>query len=380
MQRWILAPVLGLALAAVIGARQAPVRAGNAFYDQLCARGDRFKCYSLRDPKQLLPPEQGGLLYSDRLWNPWSYDAAMDAAKATVGEFAGLPSNALASPLDASSTTATFRGVPGDYSPTVSLKVDDEVIQLETYVDPKTKSAKIQRGTRGTKAAAHEMGARTFLSTNSVKNMVWLPLGTQDGNTYFFTWDSFWTDSYRFGVSGNSYYKSWQFDAGGVWVEPRMRFDGGERAGPQRPGFDLSRDVAALDFRLYHGGPNVTAASPAAPMAGTFHAQPNRWLRHFVVIEQRANDYELLSAWAADEMHGPVQLLDRLQVSLRADGRSPNSIARFWIELDSSQDPIVRRQVGLSLVSFHRNFASLVNPPEAKAGGDLTPLLKRPVR
>ena len=380
MKRWVMALVLGLALGAAIDARQAAGRAGNAFYDQLCARADRFKCYSLRDPQQLVPPAQGGLLYSNSLWNPWSYDATMDAAKATVGEFAGVPSNAITAPLDPASTTATFRGVPGDYAPQVSLRIDDEVIQLETYVDPRTKIAKIQRGTRGTKAAAHDAGARTFLSTNSVKNMVWLPLGTQDGNTYFFTWDSFWTDSYRYANSGNSYYKCWQFDAGGTWVEPRLRFDGGERAGPQRSGFDLPKHIAALDFRLYHPGPNVTAAAPAAPMAGTFHAEPNRWLRHFVLIEQRANDYELLSVWAADETRGPVRLLDRLQVSLRPDGRSPNAIARFWLELDSSQDTILRRHVGLELVSFHRNFASLVNPPEAKAGGDITALLQRPVR
>lgn len=355
----------------------------NAYFDALVARSDHWKSYSLRDPSQLQKPSQGGYVYADYLPNPWSYDSVVDAAKATIPEFFDSPSTTLANSLGSGDTVMTLASAPGEFVTGVHVKIDNEVVLITSFDGP---VYGIKRAERGTAATSHTAGAGIKIGVNSIVNQLRVPLGTSDGNTYFFVWDSLWTPSYLQANSGLDHYKSWQFESGNtIWFESRVRFNGGW--GTSACPFNASTDIACLDFRGYNitGGPStwslatadyfgpiVTNHQPIEPLTGVFTVKPNRWTRHFVLIEQRANDYDYISAWAADENVGPVQLLNRVPASVRT-AITPNTITKFYWELDTSQDSISTRAVGSQLVSYHRNFVALRNP------GDPTPLLIRPL-
>jgi hypothetical protein len=46
---------------------------------------------------------------------------------------------------------------------------------------------------------------------------------------------------------------------------------------------------------------------------------PNKWVRLWYLIDQRANDYDLISMWAADEVSAPVKMFNALEFSVRPD-------------------------------------------------------------
>ena len=54
-----------------------------------------------------------------------------------------------------------------------------------------------------------------------------LPLGTEDGHSYFFTWDGYWTDSYL--GAGRFNHKAFQFSSGSrdgdaIFLEPDVNY------------------------------------------------------------------------------------------------------------------------------------------------------------
>ena len=118
-------------------------------------------------------------------------------------------------------------------------------------------------------------------------------------------------------------------------------------------------------------GPNVTSKEPLGPRA-EFCFAPNQWVRFFMFLRQRANDYDYVDMWMADETQNPVQVLMNVPISVRPDGRTPNSIAKFWLEFNTSDDNYYRVD-NRPLVSYVRNFVALRDTADARS------LLIRPV-
>jgi hypothetical protein len=153
---------------------------------------------------------------------------------------------------------------------------------------------------------------------------------TLDGHAYFVVWDAYWTSSFLRKNHGFNNYKAFQFDSNrSIWLETQMRFGGGKA---RVPGFDPDRHVGVVTVRSYNrpGGPRTWAPAcanclpptttgnhPLAPARGRFVVWPDRWTRYFWLIEQRPSDYDLVSLWVADEETDPVQVYDRVGVSVR---------------------------------------------------------------
>lgn len=71
----------------------------------------------------------------------------------------------------------------------------------------------VARGQAGTRAQSHSAGAAVIINSNSLSNQVRFPIASEDGHTYFFTWDAYWTDSYS--RSGLTNHKAFQLGSGG---------------------------------------------------------------------------------------------------------------------------------------------------------------------
>jgi hypothetical protein len=317
---------------------------------------------------------------------------AQDAAKVVIPAFSRLKDTgglgALQAAIDATATTFILESAAGGLYTTRrrSILVDDEIMDIEDpdgrgpllTFDRTTGVIFVKRGAHGTTAAPHAAGTLARLSINTVPNALRLPLGTEDGHTYFFTWDGFWTDSYV--KSGLTNHKTFNFISRGIWLEPNTNFTGGTGAA-KASRFNRETDVAAYQHRSYNRlggpavwdmahenylGPTVTSFAPLAPQLATFVIKPNRWIRFFVQLEQRANDYDYLDVWIADRETGPVQILKRIPVSVRR-----GTISEFVFEFNTSTDLFVRGNLR-DLVSYVRNFVAL------RDAGDVTGLLKKP--
>lgn len=262
----------------------------------------------------------------------------------------------------------------------------------------------------------------------SLGNTVRLPIGTSDGTTTLVTWDAWFGREFRFENTSIGNYKTFQFASpkDRIWFEVRTRFKqdeerqtkraqnirrraalrAGERHAQTQPAEsvpspskaerpkrraarkqaeaaaeepaaapDLTRPadsgdiIGMVDARGYGGqdkpfGPNVTNSAPLSPQIGTFAVQPETWTRYWALIEQRANDWDLVSLWVADEHHDPVQILDRLQLSVKG------SVDQFWLEYNTSS-----KGKGAALperVGYARNVVMLRNVK------DVASLLVRP--
>jgi hypothetical protein len=244
----------------------------------------------------------------------------------------------------------------------------------------------VVRGAYGTAATAHGEGASVSTSNNSLKNQLRLPIGTSDGNTDLFTWDGYWTSSYL--KTGLTNHKAFQFSSGkdGIWLEPQMRFDGGAGIAGGCTDWDPATQVAAIEMRSYNSaingnplwaltdgnqlGPGTTNKEPIQPKLGSFCVSANRWTRFWVRIEQRANDYDYMDMWAADEMLNPIQIYRHIPISIPTTGSA--NILKFWLEFNTSTSDY-KRGNPRDLVAYVRNFVALLNPPS-----DVSPLLLRP--
>jgi hypothetical protein len=358
----------------------------HAYFNTLTARSDHWKSYSLRDPRQLDSPNNGGYAHSNSRPLVVTYDPradrdphAQDAAKVVIPAF--TDTTTLAGSMGSSDLylpVATYSG--SIYGPRRAVRVGNEIMTVNrpsgTVVE--NNLVPVLRGQHGTTPAAHTPGATVSVSVNSLSNTVRLPLFTEDRHTYFFVWEAYWTDSYV--GSGLENHKAFQFarDGDRVWLEPQTRF-----SGLMAPEFDRSTDVATVTLRSYNpiggdanwsatdgtkAGPGVTKVDPILPIVGSFTIKPNRWTRFFVRIEQRANDYDYVDYWVADEATNPVQIYSRIPVSLP----SPNTIERFWLEFNTSTDMFTRSDMR-DLVAYVRNVAVL------RDVADVRPLFQRPL-
>ena len=263
----------------------------------------------------------------------------------------------------------------------------------------------------------------------SLGNTVRLPIGTEDNTTTLVTWDAWFGSEFDVGNTGIGGYKTFQFasPADRIWFEvrTRLRLDEAKqkvrRAGAPRekpakgaastqtaasaeppaasgkPGSEAPKnkpsssssgtadqsaakradqnagkrlELGFVDARGYPArgtvlGPNVQRGSPLTPQVGQFTVHAETWIRYWVLIEQRANDWDLVSLWVADEHHDPVLLIDRLQFNVK------KSVEQFWLEYNTSAH--VPQNLG-ERVAYARNVVMLRNVPDVQS------LLQRPVR
>ena len=247
----------------------------------------------------------------------------------------------------------------------------------------------------------------------SLHSTVRLPIGTQDGTTTLVTWDAWFGSEFRYENTGITNYKTFQFasPAKKIWFEVRTKFKGAEEgrgrgkgsrndrndksdkkgsgggggkraqkgnsqkpeapaATPAPPVKSAHVDLGLVDARAYGAkgtalGPNVESGGSLTPKAGNFTVRSEVWTRYWVMIEQRANDWDLVSLWVADEDHDPVQIIDRRQLSVNG------SVEEFWLEYNTSSHG------GTNLgerVGYVRDVVMLRNPKDVPA------LLQRPAR
>jgi hypothetical protein len=260
----------------------------------------------------------------------------------------------------------------------------------------------------------------------SLPNQVRLPIGTADDTTTLVTWDAWFGAEFRFEDTRIGTYKTFQFasPANRIWFEVRTKFKQDEarnarraskvpkarraaaaatapgrqdQAAPSTPGAAPSAekqapptprakapavtarppvnnsdrvDLGVVDARGYGAGgtvlgPNVLRGAPLAPQAGSFTVKVETWTRYWVLIEQRANDWDLMSLWVADEDRDAVQLIDRLQFNVK------KSVESFWLEYNTSSHP----QEGLGQrIAYARNVVMLRNVK------DVPSVFQRPAR
>lgn len=379
--------VMGFAMCAV--AWQPLVRTvlaqgdANTYFNQLTARPDHWKSNSLRsqtliDNISTVKPNQ------------WvKYDTTVGAAKAIIPAFNGVGLY-LGAPVTADADRIVFKSplTTNQKNALINargLLIDDEVMTVTipggTFGAqfPTDSSLLVLRGQGGTKAAAHASGAAAPLSQNNLLSQLRVPLGTEDGHTYLFTWDVYYDGSYL-GADLNGVavgHKEFQLAAGQknqIWLETRIRPDGIDGMGKLT--VDRSQYVGLIDARSYDTtaagavGSNVTKADPLAPQANRFYLRAERWTRFWWFVDQRANAYDIASLWVADENTDPVKVFD--SVTTRVYG-TPPTIFSWWFEQNTSFDRY--RGHRRDLVSYARNFVALKDVQAA----DVASLLQRPI-
>jgi hypothetical protein len=366
----------------------------NAYFEALISRSEAWRSYSLREQGQL-----------DRLRaNPSSpvqwvtYDPTLDAAKVTIPDFASIvmnPANAasVATALSATDTSVVIRiegmnaaqvdsYISGALPNGISLKIDQEIVTVQRTGALTNQTVGIVRGQNGTIPTSHPVGAPVLTSVVSLRNMPKLPLGTEDGHTYLVTWDALWTPSFIRTNTGIDNYKTWQFTNNDArWLQVDTRFSGQSGNFQATPGFGVT-DVGVVGARSEQAGggnadwslnttnlngPNVTTIGTGnlTPQAGTFVIKPNAWTRYWVLIDQRAQDYDLFSMWLADQTHDPVQVFDKLQLSIKPTGTRPNSVDYLWLEYNTSTNALKPGRGAMT--TYMRNFVALrdvLNPTQ----------------
>jgi hypothetical protein len=268
-----------------------------------------------------------------------------------------------------------------------AFKIDRETMTVVMWLSDTTISVK--RGAYGTTPAPHAAGAVVRTNTNSLPGQIRVPLLTEDAHSYLFTWDGYWTSSYI--GSGLTNHKAFQFSSGGssgdnIWLEPQTNFNGGGSSN-RAACWNSAQHIFTVGFRSYNRmdnpdptwtltdgnqlGPGVTSQN-LFPRVSELCAKPNTWIRFWVRINQRAQDYDYVDAWAADETTEAVQILRNLPISVRPSGKTPHQIGKFWLEFNTSTDTYLRLDER-DLVSYVRNFVALRNV------SNVASLLVRPV-
>ena len=184
----------------------------------------------------------------------------------------------------------------------------------------------------------------TETNRNSI-HQVRLPMdGMELGHSYLVTWDAWYGDEWRYAISGIPAHKAFQFD--GPTASVGMRKSGGKL--PQLRS-SSAYTVARMKSRVSRCGTSLTDTQKAD---GTFdrgssraerhqwihgnthhtlwqwNIRPEKWVRHWQLIEYgmdpnpwRTNPPgTLMSLWVADEDRPPMQVYDRLQVTLWPPG------------------------------------------------------------
>jgi hypothetical protein len=361
---------------------------GNGYFEALVALPEHWKSYSLRDPNQVKRRSEGGYITCSSCPLFISYDPArdydphrQDAAKVVIPAFTPDSITALAVSVSTIQKNFPVTVWNNNFYLGRAFKIDQEIIKVET-ADELNKTITVSRGVAGSIASPHAANTKMYLNINSLISQIRVPLNTEDGNTYIFTWDGYWTDSYI--NSGLTNHKAFQFSSGRdtIWLEPNTLFSGATSAS-----FNKALHVASCGIRSYNFlggdadysksplntlGPGVTANTPLSPRVGEFNIKPNTWTRFWVRIEQRANDYDYMDFWVADEVTDAIQIYSRIPLSVRPDSTTGvHTIQNFWLEFNTSTDLFVRGD-SRDLVAYVRNIVGL------RTNSDPKNILQRP--
>lgn len=391
----------------------------HGYYESLIARPDLFTSLSFRNQAEINAVATDAVNYSS-IYDPLNDTEpnAQDAMKCTIPAKswenpvilgpAGLDDTALEFVAYQLNNSGPELDVTGFNAKGSQIFMGDEVMISWTGAgspyDRTTGVVKLsQRGAYGTTATSHAAGTPVYRMTNNLQSQVRPILETRDGNTYFFTWDVYYTESWLHCDIGT--YKAFQFTSNGaIWLEPQMRFQGTGNPGGYDPDVHIGTVGMLRSYNGLSGGnedyslnvdsknrpihPSATGNNPIEPAETTFMlVHPNRWVRHFVEIEQNEDDWDYVSMWVADEVQGPIQTYDRFPINVRgsyAGGvhNPPEAINKFYIEFNTSTAylpegrTLAYPSLGLAafrpLIAYVRNFVALENP------GDISSLLVRP--
>jgi hypothetical protein len=348
----------------------------HSYFDALLRRADHWKSVSLRKTAEL----------AGNAWVTYVPDADTDRHRQDAAKIVVPAWSATTQLTQGASATDTTLTLVEAYKPAYGkgriIRVDNEVMTVESWLNDTQIS--VTRGTNGTVKSTHTTNAGLWHSTNSLPSQFRFNLGTQDGHDYAFVWDAYWTDSYM-GVPQLNH-KSFQFTSGGndgnsIWLQPSLSFSKAKEAC-----WNNATTVGSFAVRsLQNPGGNAnwllsdgTLLGPGTPLSNPlnktadFCIEANTWTRFIMRVRQRANDYDPVDMWLADETHDPVQVVMNANVSVMPSGLTPNSIAKFWVEFNSSVDGYLRPD-NRDLVAYVRNFVGLIDVR------DFDNLLVRPV-
>jgi hypothetical protein len=202
----------------------------------------------------------------------------------------------------------------------------------------------------------------------SVPTHVRLPIPPVGDDSLLVTWDAWWGREFAYANTSIGNYKAFQFasPASQIWTEIKSDFDLARR---------FPSAVAMVTARSYGQpgttiGPNVTDKNPLSPQAAQFSITAETWTRYWAFFNP-AGVWVEFSLWVADEMRGPVLVLDRRQ--LKPDiTRGADGWESFWLEYDTSASTIPPTRGPLT--AYIRNVVML------KGITDPTPLLQSPTR
>ena len=378
----------------------------NGYFEELGANPACVKRWSLRpvpgdtDPhspffEDMLASDDDGGLHAfgcnPATWAGFNYDATVDAARGNIKSFLlpecdvdyKLTAAIVDTPAPDTEQTISVSKVTSTYTTGRSVKIDNEIMEVTGHTNGTPGTVSLLRGQNGTTPATHAIGADVPLSTNQVINYLVLPLLTTDGHVHVITWDNLWDESYMHIGEWDAGQKTFQFTNGDdtKLFEPKLMFSGLGEAG-----FDPDVHIAVVGGRSYNSVNNGTAGQDTwpetngntmgpgwslvggadlTPRAGDFFVRPNKWTRFWVVVDQRANDWDYFDMYVADEDTEPVKVYDQVALSVSGGGANQR-ITNMWFELGNSNGNFVRGGV-FDLISYHRNVVHLQDPASVAA-------------
>jgi hypothetical protein len=371
----IFVSVVLLALFAIDGRflSRAAAAAGDPYeyFNALVKRSDHWKSYSLRSAAQMNAYRHSTARPMYVTYDPENdpYPGRQDAAKVSVPEFDPTVFSQLAKPISATDTkimmTAPSTLMTARLAGRRSIRVESEIMTIvrEPGNSITDQTVSVLRGQQGTSAKSHTDGSSVFVSSNILINQLRLPVSTEHGNSYLFTWDTWYGPEFDYDNAGIGNYKTFQFGAPIYFFQVDSLFS-------EAPGSNLAMAGArgtghgSLDEKEKYG-PNIISAYPLRPQVGQFTIHPETWTRYWVYIEQNAADWDPITMWVADESHDAVKLFDKLQFNV------PDTILQFILEFSTSSNELEAGRG--TMVAYVRNWVALRNPKDPQS------LLQRPL-
>ena len=341
----------------------------HEYFNTLVKRSDHWKSYSLRSAAQMLQYRHSTARPMYVTYDPENdpYPGRQDAAKVMIPEFDPTVFSQLAKPISATDTevmmTAPNTLMTARLAGRRSIRVGSEIMTIvrEPGNSITDQTVGVLRGQQGTSAQSHSNGVSVFVSSNILINQLRLPVSTEHGNSYLFTWDTWYGPEFDYDNAGIGNYKTFQFGAPIYFFQVDSLFS-------EAPGADVAMVGArGVDNgkREDRYGPNIISSYPLRPQIGHFAVRPETWLRYWVYIEQNATDWDPITMWVADENHDAVKLFDKLQFNV------PDTILQFILEFSTSSNELEAGRG--TMVAYVRNWAALRNPRDPQS------LLQRPV-
>ncbi len=310
-------------------------------------------------------------------WNTCdSNPERQDAMKVMFPPFVPTSTTALASAIDATTTSIPVT-VPGGFGYNQAFRVCNEVM-VSTRAHTTTETLiSVSRGQFGTTAAPCGINSPIYKGTLDSPMHFDMPINTKPGtHNYLYTWDYYFASSFV-GLA-NDYKAIYMYSgspsfAGNSWLLPEYLM-GGARAEYRPAGYNETDYIGVAAFRKTTGipcfptycpnglyselptGVNIDFAGPPVTVTGSF-PQPstpfgykhNKWIRIFMEIEQRTDDWDYVTIWLTDEdpTTPVVKVWNRLPFAL-PDGKlaasdgTPDNIDRLDITWDTSANGVQR--------------------------------------